>query len=85
MSVHTVIASGDLAIWKPFPVIVFSSRFQGLLSSCKGGAGFLVPREMGGLLRPKGLWIVEGMVLDFVLWVGRHFWFWIVSVRLQRR
>ena len=36
------------------------------------GAGLLVPGEVRGLFGPEGFGIVERVVLDFVLGMGRH-------------
>lgn len=45
-----------------------------------------MPMEMGGLLCPEGFGIGEGMMLYFVLGVGRHFaWsFDLVAVKVDR-
>lgn len=53
-------------------MVVRYSGFKYLGGFGEGSAGFLVPVEMGGLLRPERFRVAEGMALDLVLGVGRH-------------
>jgi hypothetical protein len=72
MSIHTIVASRQLPPIEPRPLIMLSSGLEGLDGLCEDGGRLLVPVEMGGLLFPKGFWVAEGVVLNFVLGMGGH-------------
>lgn len=71
MAVDTIVACRDLAPWKPLPMVVGDAGFgQGLGRLGQGRGGLLVPVQLLGLVRPEGLWVGEGVVVDLVLGVG---------------
>ena len=73
MSIHAIVACRDLAVRKPLPVIVSGARLECFGGSREGFSGVLVPVQVGGLLGPERFRIAEGVVLNFVLGMGRHY------------
>jgi hypothetical protein len=51
-------------------VVVGLAVFELLVGAGEHGRGLLVPVEVLGVVAPEGLWVVEGVLLDFVLGVG---------------
>lgn len=61
VAVDAVVARRDLAVREPLPVVVGLVRLgEGLGVPAQHGGGLLVPVEVGGLLGPEGLWVLEG-------------------------
>lgn len=73
MSIHAIVACRDLAVRKPLPVVVSRAGLECFGGSREGFAGAFVPVQVGGLFSPERFRIVEGVVLNFVLGMGRHY------------
>jgi hypothetical protein len=57
---------------EPLPMIMGRAALEFLRGFAECLRRLLVPIEMLGLMLPECLGIREGVVLDLVLWMGRH-------------